>query len=77
MKRLSWFLPESALKAFYSAYIATSFDYCSLVWDPSCLIDSTHLQRLQNYACRLHHPEGPNIFISNRGSNYPSMNIPQ
>ena len=53
MRRLSWLLPVSALKAFYFAYIATSFDYCSLVWDPCCSTDSTRLQRLQNYAGRI------------------------
>ena len=53
MRRLSWFLPTNALKAFYFAYIATSFDYCSLVWDTCCASDSTRLQRLQNYASRI------------------------
>ena len=53
MRRLSWFLPVNSLKAFYFAYIATSFDYCSLVWDPCCYTDSTRLQRLQNYAGRI------------------------
>ena len=44
-------LLTTALKAFYFVvYIATSFDYCSLVWDISCSSDSTHLQRFQNYA---------------------------
>ena len=50
---LTWFLPANSLKAFYFAYIATSFDYCSLVWDPCCYTDSTRLQRLQNYAGRI------------------------
>ena len=49
MRRPSWFLPTNALKASYFAYIATSFNYCSLVWDTCCSSDSTCLQWLQNY----------------------------
>ena len=54
MRRLSWFLPTNALKALYFAHIATSFDYCSLVWDISCCSShSTRLQQLHNYAIRI------------------------
>ena len=53
MRRLSWFLPVNALKAFYFACIATRFDYCSLVWDPCCLTASARLQQLQNYTGRI------------------------
>ena len=44
MRRLSGFWSTNVLKAFYFAYFATSFDYCSLVWDTCCSSDSTHLQ---------------------------------
>ena len=34
---------SKCLKALYFAYIAASFDYCSLVWDSCCLTMQFHL----------------------------------
>ena len=36
LRRISWFLPRQTLITFYFSYIASHFNYCSLVWDPCC-----------------------------------------
>ena len=53
LRRISWLLPRNARLAFYFAYIAPHFNYCSLVWDSCCSGDSKRLQLAHNYAARL------------------------
>ena len=53
LRRMSWFLPRNARLAFYFAYIAPHFNYCSLVWDSCCSRLLKRLQLAQNYAARL------------------------
>ena len=53
LRRLSWFLPRSLLALYLKSYILPLIDYCDIVWDNCTQHDSSHLQSLFNYACRL------------------------
>ena len=53
LRRLSWFLPRSALQMYYQTYILPSLDYCDVVWTNCPLKLSTKLERLQNFAGRI------------------------
>ena len=52
LRRLSWFLPKSALLVFYRSYILPSFDYCDVVWGCCTKEEALSLERLQNFAAR-------------------------
>ena len=53
LRRLSWFLPRSALQMYYKTYILPSLDYCDVVWTNCPLKLSAKLERLQNFAGRI------------------------
>ena len=53
LRRLSWFLPQSALITFYKTYIIPSFDYCDAVWYSIPARLSHQLEVLQNCAARI------------------------
>ena len=53
LRRLSWFLPQPLLVLFLKSYILPLVDYCDVVWDNYTQNDSSRLQSLFNYACRL------------------------
>ena len=53
LRRLSWFLPRPLLVLYLKSYILPSVDYCDVVWDNCNQHDSSCLQSLFNYACRL------------------------
>ena len=53
LRKLSWFLPQSALKLFYQSYLLPSFDDCDVVWNSCTSEEAATLERLQNYAARL------------------------
>ena len=53
LRRMSWFLPKSAMMQFYNAYILPSFDYCDVVWNSCTWKQALCLERLQNYAGRV------------------------
>ena len=53
LRRLSWFLPQPLLVLFLKSYILPLVDYCDVVWDNCTRHDSSRLQSLFNYACRL------------------------
>ena len=53
LRRLSWFLPRPLLILYLKSYILPAVDYCDIVWDNCNLQDSSRLQSLFNFACRL------------------------
>ena len=53
LRRLSWFLLHSLLALYLKSYILPLIDYCDVVWDNCTQHDSSRLQSLFNYACRL------------------------
>ena len=53
LRRLSRFLPRPLLVLYLKSYILPSVDYCDIVWNNCTQQDSSRLQTLFNYACRL------------------------
>ena len=53
LRRLSWFLHRPLLVLYLKSYILPSMDYCDIVWNNCNQQDSSRLQTLFNYACRL------------------------
>ena len=53
LRRLSWFLPQSLLVLYLKSYILPLVDYCDIVWNNCTQHDSSRIQSLFNYACRL------------------------
>ena len=53
LRRLSWFLPRPLLVLYLKSYILPCVDYCDIVWNNCTQQDSSRLQTLFNYACRL------------------------
>ena len=52
MRRLSWFLPRSALMLFFNSYILPSFDYCDVIWHGCTKSDCDRLETIQNFAAK-------------------------
>ena len=58
LRRLSWFLSQSALKLYYQSYIQPTFDHCDVVWVGCTAAEANLLQRLQNVcACTVLHQD--------------------
>ena len=53
LRRLSWFLPQSALLLFYKSFILPLFDYCDVVWYSCTKEEASSLERLQTYAAKI------------------------
>ena len=53
LQRLSDFLPQSGLKAFYNSYILPTLSYCDIVWYSCTNAQINQLERLQNQAGRI------------------------
>ena len=53
LRRLSWFLPKTALLLFYCSYILPSFNHCDVVWGCCSNEEALLLECLQNFAARV------------------------
>ena len=53
LRRLSWFLPQSALLLFYKSFILPLFDYCDVVWYSCTKEEASSLEQLQTYAAKI------------------------
>ena len=53
LRHLSWFLPRSLHVLYLKSYVLPLVDYCDVVWIGCAKRDSSRLQTLFKYACRI------------------------